>query len=114
MKAWSSALAGEIGDWPGVSVRSFFGFSALYRGECIFSVLPRTRGWGTGNCLAFKIERPSAILRARLEKTPKIGSMDMQKARWFTFEISSDGDLHEALDWLGHAYDAARKGNKSK
>ncbi len=114
MKAWSSALAGEIAEWPKVSARSFFGFTALYRGVRIFGVLPRTRGWGAGNCLAFKIENPGPVVRGRLEKNPNIGSMDMNKARWFTFEISSDAQLHEALDWLGRAYDAAGKSKKSK
>lgn len=104
MKAWSAALAGEVTDWPKVTGRSFFGFTALYRGDRIFGVLPRTRGWGTGNCLAFKIENPTSVLRARLEKDPRIGSMEMQKARWFTFEIAFDADLHEAMDWLAHAY----------
>lgn len=107
MKAWSTALAGELADWPTVSCRSFFGFTALYRRENIFAMLPRTRAWGTGNCLAFKIQNPGSLLSARLEEDPKVGSMQGQKARWFTFEISSDADLHGALDWLGKAYDAA-------
>jgi len=81
------------------------------RGKKIFGVLPRTRGW---NCLAFKIENPSSALCCRLDKDPRIGGINLQKGRWFTFEISSDADLHEALDWLGHAYDAAGKSKKSK
>jgi hypothetical protein len=38
----------------------------------------------------------------------------MQKARWFAFELSSDTDLHDALDWLGRAYEAAGKSKKSR
>ena len=38
----------------------------------------------------------------------------MQQARWFTLELATDGDLHDALDWLARAYDAgAGKGSKS-
>jgi len=114
MKAWSSALAAEIADWPGVDARSFFGFTALYRRAYMFAALPRTRSWGTGNCFAFKLENPSARLRARLENDRRIGAMQMQNARWFSFEIASDADLHEALDWLGRAYDGAGKVKKRK
>jgi hypothetical protein len=31
----------------------------------------------------------------------------MHKSRWFTFELSSDRDLRDALDWLGRAYETA-------
>ena len=109
MKAWSAALADELNDWPQVTARSFFGFTALYRKEFIFAALPRTRAMETANSLVFKVENPSARLRSRLESDRRIGSMDMQRARWFTFEVSSDSDLHDALDWLGRAYDAAAK-----
>ena len=43
MKAWSAALAGEVGEWPHVSTRSFFGFTALYRKDKMFAALPRCR-----------------------------------------------------------------------
>jgi hypothetical protein len=113
MKAWSAALAGEVGDWPQLSARSFFGFTALYRKDKMFAALPRTRAMGTANSLAFKLESPASAAAVRLKKDPRIGSMDMQKMRWFTFELSSDSDLHDALDWLGRAYEAAGKRRKS-
>ncbi len=109
MKAWSSALAAEIADWPGVDARSFFGFTALYSGAYMFAALPRTRSWGTGNCLAFKVENLQPPLRARMEKDSRIGAMQIKSVRWFSFEIFSDADLHDALDWLGRAYAAARQ-----
>jgi hypothetical protein len=111
MKAWSAALAAEVDDWPQLSARSFFGFTALYRKDKMFAALPRTRAMGTSNSLAFKLDSPAPAAAARLKKDPRIGSMDMQKQkmRWFTFELSSDSDLHDALDWLGRAYEAAGK-----
>jgi hypothetical protein len=109
MKAWSAALAREVTDWPQLSARSFFGFTALYREDKMFAALPRTRAMGTSNSLAFKLESPASATTARLKKDARIGSMDMQKMRWFTFELSSDSDLHDALDWLGRAYEAAGK-----
>jgi hypothetical protein len=114
MKAWSAALADEVGGSPQVSTRAFFGFTALYRKGKIFALLPRTRGMGTANSLAFKLEAPIAAVRTRLDKDSRIGSTQMQKARWFTFELSSDADLHDALDWLGRAYEAADKRKKSR
>lgn len=113
MKAWSAALADEACDWPQVATRILFGFTALYRKDKIFAALPRTRAMGTANSLAFKLESPASAAAARLKKDARIGSMDMQKMRWFTFELSSDSDLHDALDWLGRAYEAAGKNKKS-
>lgn len=109
MKAWSAALAAEIGDWPHASARSFFGFTALYRKDKMFAALPRTRGWDSANSIAFKFESPPSAMQARLDKDGRIGSTLGKNARWFTFELSSDADLHDALDWLGHAYEAAGK-----
>lgn len=114
MKAWSAALVREVAGWPQVSGRVFFGFTALYRNDKIFAILPRTRGMETPNSLAFKLKAPAPSVRKRLEKDPRIGSIRMQKARWFTFELSSDADLHEALDWLGRAYEAAGKSKKPR
>jgi hypothetical protein len=113
MKAWSAALKAEIGDWPGVKVRSFFGFTALYRRDRIFALLPQTRGMETPNSLAFKLQSPAPRLLARMRRDPRIGPTEMQQARWFTFELATDGDLHDALDWLARAYDAAAKASKS-
>jgi hypothetical protein len=114
MKAWSAALAVEVADWPRATARSFFGFNALYRGDNIFGMLPRTCSFGNGNLLAFRIDDVTERLKTRLQKDPRIGSFDKKNTRWFTFELSSDTDLHAALDWLGAAYQAASKRRKSK
>jgi hypothetical protein len=114
MKAWSAALAVEVADWPRATTRSFFGFNALYRGDNIFGMLPRTRSFGNGNLLAFRIDDATDRLKARLKKDRRIGSIDQNNSRWSTFELSSDVDLHAALDWLGVAYEAASKPRKSK
>jgi|SRR5579864_1876449 len=107
MKAWSAALAGEVAGWPHVRTRTFFGFTALYRKKKIFALLPRSRGMETPNSLAFKLATKSAVVLARLERDSRITSAKMQKTRWFTFEVSSNDDLRDALHWLGQAYEAA-------
>lgn len=112
MKAWSAALGPEVCEWPEVTTRSFFGFTALYRKDRIFALLPRTRGMGTSNSLAFKFDAPAERARRLLDQDSRVGSTQMQNARWFTFELSSDTDLHDALHWLGLAYAAAGKRKK--
>jgi hypothetical protein len=114
MKAWSTALTTETADWPQISQRSFFGFTALYRREKIFALLPRSRNLENANTIAFKLESPSAAVQKQLSNDGRIGSFQQENARWFTFLISSDADLHDALDWLGHACDAARTIRKIK
>jgi hypothetical protein len=107
MKAWSAALSTEGQSWPQASTRAFFGFTALYWRDKIFALLPRTRAMETPNALAFKLESPSARMSALLRRDPRIGSTQMQKARWFTFEMSCDTDLRAAIEWLDRAYEAA-------
>jgi hypothetical protein len=108
MKAWSAALAAEVETWPLVTTRPMFGFTALYRGKCIFAVLPRTRGMQGPNSLAFKIPVPTSRTLARLKNEPRIRTTVMQNTRWFSLELSSDSDLNVALDWLSQAHEAAK------
>jgi hypothetical protein len=109
MKAWSAALEGELSKWPQVTTKSFFGFTALYRGDFMFAALPRTRSLETASAIAVRLEVRSAAVCARLEKDSRVTSAPMESARWFAFHLSSDRDLHDALDWVGLAYDAAGK-----
>jgi hypothetical protein len=105
MKAWSAALVIKAADWPEVGSRSFFGFNALYRKDKMFAILPRTRGMEAPNALASRMDSPTTKDRVRLEGDPRIRSAEIKKARWFSFELASDADLHDALDWLGRAYE---------
>jgi hypothetical protein len=110
MKAWSAMLAGEVAGWPGVNSRPMFGLTALYRNDVIFAVLPKTRGMESGNSLAFRIPETSPRMRKRLQADRRVQETEMQKARWFVFEMGSDADVRGALGWLNEAYEAARKG----
>jgi hypothetical protein len=81
----------------------------------MFAALPQTRAMQTPNSLVFKLVAAPAPLQKSLQADSRIGSMEtktareMKKARWYTFELASDADLHYALDWIGRAYDAADK-----
>ena len=116
MKAWSAALACEISDWPQVSTRAFFGFNAFHRKGKMFALLPRTRAMDSANSLAFKLETHASAVSACLKKDSRIRgpSGPMEKARWFTFELSSSAELHDALEWLARAYEAAGTSKKSR
>jgi hypothetical protein len=74
----------------------------------IFAVLPRTRGMETPNSLAFKLPTPGPTLLRRLQNEQRIQSTVMHKNRWFTFELSSDGDVLDALGWLSWAYETSQ------
>ena len=78
----------------------------------MFGILPRTRSVFRGNAVAFHLEGPNRATRALVEKDRRIAAFDKDRTRWFTFELSSDADLHQALDYLGRAFDAARSANK--
>lgn len=68
----------------------------------------------TPNSLFFKLEKPGPALNKRLEGDLRVESMQMKNVQWFTFEISSDSDLHGALEWIGMAYQSAGKRDNSK
>lgn len=114
MKAWSTALAAELREWPQVTQKCFFGFTALYRGKTMFGLLPRTRSIFKGNAVSFRMEAANRSTQFRLEKDPRISAFDKDKTRWFTFELSSDSDLHGAMEYLGKAFDRARIRQKTK
>jgi hypothetical protein len=107
MKAWAAALAGELITWPQVRSRVFFGFTALYRKDKIFALLPRTRALDPLNSVAFKLESAGPRIVARVRRDSRIGYTEMQKSRWFTFAMSAEADLRDALEWLLRAHDAA-------
>jgi len=113
MKAWSAALSAELRDWPQITQKSFFGFTALYRGKTMFGLLPRTRSIFRGNAVAFRIEGANRSTKALLENDSRIGAFDKDKTRWYTIALSSDADLRAALEYLGRAFEAARSPRKT-
>jgi len=114
MKAWSTALAAELSDWPQVAQKSFFGFTALYRGKKMFALLPRTRSIFQGNAMAFRLEQLGRSTRSRIESDHRISAFDRDKTRWFTFDLSANSDLRDALEYLAIAFEATRTPKKNK
>ncbi len=80
----------------------------------MFGLLPRTRGIFKGNAVVFRLDSPNQAVRSLIQKARRIAAFDKQKTRWFLFELSCDSDLHEALDYFGQAFDAARTSEKTR
>ena len=107
MRAWSAALGAEVSTWPQCRARAFFGFSAFYRRENIFALLPRTRALHQSHSIALKLESAGPRILNRAKRDPRMSFTEMQKKRWFTFALSCDADMRDALEWLSHDYEAA-------
>src|ERR1700720_3110871 len=66
MRQWSDLLLREILAWHNVSSRPMFGMTAVYRGNAIFGVLPRTRATDNPYSVSFKILLRNPSLKKRL------------------------------------------------
>ena len=107
MKAWTAALASELATWPQVQSRAFFGFTALYREDKIFALLPRTGALEPSHSVAFKMESAAPGILVRARRDSRIGHTETLRARWFTFEVSAESDLRDAVKWLLRAHKSA-------
>lgn len=108
-RRWSALLESELLAWPGVIAKRMFGFRAVYRGKKIFAALPNSRGFGPEPSILLKFDpMPPALLERALNDSRVRGNTPGRG--WFSFTLSSDTDLHDALEWLNHCYKSARKG----
>jgi hypothetical protein len=110
MKKWSAMLQSELSTLPDISTKSMFGFLSFYRKGKIFAALPRTRGFSSSSSLIFKFKpMPPALLKRAQTDSRTHTNTRIPGQGWFSFELSSEADLRDALFWLNHAYDAAAK-----
>jgi hypothetical protein len=114
MVVWSSLLAAEVAGWPGVTTKPMFGLTALYRVNEIFAALPKTRGMGSANAVAFKVVGAPAKVMGQMKRDKRIQETTMGSAKWFVFEMESDGDLRGVLEWLAVAYEGARAAGRKR
>ena len=94
--------------WPDVNSRSMFGFTGLYHGRKIFAALPRTRTIDTPNSIAFRLSGCSPDITEKMKKDERV-SISTPGAKWISFIVESETDIHDALQWLSHAYAEAVK-----
>ncbi|MGB9431675.1 MAG: hypothetical protein WBQ89_05495 [Candidatus Acidiferrum sp.] len=110
MKEWSAILQSELNSWPSIRTKSMFGFLFFYRRGNVFAALPRTRGFDSPSSLVFKFNPLPRALQKRAQGDSRMHSSTKASSKgWFSFELSSENDLRDALFWLNHAYEAAAK-----
>ena len=116
-RQWAEALRAEVEQWPGVSVRSSFGMTFVYRGEVVFAALPSTRALHAEDAIMLKFESQSPQLTKRIDADPRFvpGTLaSRHKAqgegrKWRFLVLRSDADIHAAIEWLAEACRRARK-----
>jgi len=87
-----------------------FGFLFFYRRGAPFAALPRTRGFDSPSSLIFKFNSMAPALQKRAQTDSRLdASMKASSKGWFSFELSTEADLRDALFWLNHAYETATK-----
>ena len=110
MREWSALLASELNSLPHVTTKSMFGFLSFYRKGKIFAALPQTRGFTSSSSLVVKFNPMPPALLKRAHADPRMDTNTRVPGKgWFSFELSSDADMRDALFWLNHAYEAAAK-----
>ncbi|HEY4979850.1 MAG TPA: hypothetical protein VII25_11835 [Candidatus Acidoferrum sp.] len=108
MKAWASMLGSELSSLPSTSTKPMFGFLAFYRHGAIFAALPKTRGFNSASSIMLKFNPLPDVLLKRAQNDSRLDTNTRMPGKgWFTFELSSETDLRDALFWLNQAYDAA-------
>jgi len=84
------------------------GLTAWHRRDRIFAVLPKTSGMDSPSFPRIRAADRKPRLLARIRGDSHIAFTEMQKVQWFTFELTCDADLNDAIEWLGRAYEARR------
>jgi hypothetical protein len=94
--------------WPGVIAKRMFGFRALHRGKRIFAALPHSKGFGPDASILLRMKTMPLVLLQRAKSDNRI-AMNTPGNGWFSFTLNSDTDVHDAIEWLDHSYELARK-----
>lgn len=108
MKRIAALLETEVLAWGGVTARPMFGMTGLYRDRSIFAALPRTRALDAPDSIAFRFPRRSPRMNSQLREDNRIVE-PAPGAKWISFLIHSEEDIHGALNWLSVAYREAGK-----
>lgn len=117
MRGWGEALAAEVIQWTGVTAKSAFGMTMVYRNGMVFAALPKTRALYEEDAILIKFNAESSALAKRIASESRFaGTMEQQmkrhkttgeSKRWRILRIREDADVHVAIEWLAEAYGAA-------
>ena len=126
MRAWAEALRREVEAWTGVTLKSAFGMTMVYRQGVVFAALPRTRALYEDDAILLKFNREPRDLGARIAAEARFATGTMEQPhgsknkgrgeghRWRIFVMRDDADVHAAIEWLAEAYRlAVPKGRKT-
>ncbi len=92
-----------------------FGFNAYYRGDVLFTILPRTRGFDGGNLLILKFNPMAGELLQRARGDARLDTSTRVPGKgWFTFELASEDDLRDALWWIQQAFACTTKPTRER
>jgi len=108
MKRLAGLLEAEMLGWPNVTSRPMFGLNGIYRGPNIFAVLPRTRAMEVPDSIVFRLLKRSRSIMDQLANDQQIVP-STPEAKWISFVMQSDAEIHAALNWLALAYRQAVK-----
>jgi hypothetical protein len=120
MRGWAGALAAEVAQWTGVTVKNAFGMTMVYRNGVVFAALPKTRALYEEDVILIKFNAESSSLAKRIADEPRLaGTMERhmtrehktagQSKKWRILRIRKDADVHAAIEWMAEAYGAARR-----
>jgi hypothetical protein len=123
MRGWAEALAGEVGQWQGVTLRSAFGMSLVYRSGVVFAALPKTRALYEEDAILIKFISDPAAIAKRIAGEPRfVGTMEQrmtkkhkkvgESKRWRILRIREDADVHAAIEWMAEAYGVTRQSSR--
>ena len=108
MKRIAALLESEVLAWQGVTTRPMFGMTGLYRDKRIFAALPRTRAMNAPDSIAVRLPKRSERMISQMRGNKRIIAPPTD-AKWISFLIHSEVDIHDALNWLSVAYGEAGK-----
>src|SRR6202007_2453394 len=101
VRVCSSCSAANLIVRPAISTKAMFGFLSFYRAGKIFAALPRTRGFDSSSSLILKFNPMPAALLKRAQSDARMDTNTRVPGKgWFSFEVTSEDDLGDALDWL--------------
>jgi hypothetical protein len=123
MRGWAEALAGEVEQWQGVTLKNAFGMSLLYRNGVVFAALPKTRAPYEEDAILIKFMSEPAAIAKRIAGEPLfVGTMEQrmtkkhktvgESKRWRILRIREDADVHAAIEWMAEAYRVARQSSR--
>lgn len=113
MKHRAGLIEGEVARWPNVTTKPMFGMAAFFRKNAIFAAVPRSRTLRSPQSIIMKFHPVPDSLAEKIKAESRIADRAPGPgAGWHTFELSSHGDIRDALWWLNQAYDCAGKGKR--